>query len=206
LISINRHIIHEAVYDQYIEGLTAIADSIPTGSVKSPETIVGPIINEPQRDSILDYIERTREAGATIEAGGDVVEIDGVENSLVIAPTVLSDVTNDMPVACNEHFGPAAPVIKAESIDEAIAIANDTEYGLAGSVHAGSTGQAWTIAKRLDTGMVHINDQPVHEEPHVPFGGMGVSGIGWFGGEEVLHEFTQTKWISVQHEPRDYGF
>jgi aldehyde dehydrogenase (NAD+) len=205
-ISINRHIVHEDVYDEYVETLAAYAEGVPTGSVHDPETIVGPIVNESQRDKIRGYIEDTIDAGATLVTGNEVHEVDGVEDSLVLEPTVLSDVTNEMPTACNEHFGPVAPVIKASDVDEAVEIANDTDYGLSGSVYAGDTGRGREIAKRVETGMIHVNDQPINEEPHVPFGGVGASGVGQYNADEVLHEFTRAKWVSVQHEKRDYGF
>ncbi|APE96490.1 aldehyde dehydrogenase family protein [Halodesulfurarchaeum formicicum] len=205
-MSINRHVVHEAVYDEYVEKLTAKAAGLPTGSVHDPETIVGPIIDETQRESVRGLIEDSIEAGATVETGGETVPVEGVEDSLVLAPTVLSGVTNDMPVAANEHFGPVAPVIRAESVDAAIEIANDTEYGLSSSVYAGNLDRGREIADQLETGMVHVNDQPVNDEPHVPFGGMKASGIGRYNAEEVISEFTQTKWISLQHEPREYPY
>ncbi|WP_247004165.1 aldehyde dehydrogenase family protein [Halosolutus gelatinilyticus] len=204
-LSINRHVVHEDIYDEYVGKLATRAEEIATGSVHDPATIVGPIINESQREQILRFIDDTVDAGATLETGGEVVSLNGVEDSLVVAPTVLSGVTSDMPTACNEHFGPIAPVIPAGDVDEAVEIANDTEYGLSGSVYAGDVGRGREIAQRIDTGMIHVNDQPVNEEPHMPFGGVGASGIGRYNGDEVLQEFTQTKWTSVQHEPRDYG-
>ncbi|MFB6072540.1 MAG: aldehyde dehydrogenase family protein [Halobacterium sp.] len=198
-ISINRHVVHEDVYDEYVDRLTERAESLPTGSAHDPDNVVGPIIDETQRDQILQFVDDSLDAGATLETGGG-------HDGLVVEPTVLSDVTNDMAAACNEHFGPVAPVIPYSDDDEAVQIANDTEYGLSGSVHAGDVGRARDIADRIDTGMIHINDQPINDEPHVPFGGTGDSGIGRYNGEAVMDEFTQEKWISVQRDPRDYPF
>ncbi|NEU56333.1 aldehyde dehydrogenase family protein [Halorussus sp. MSC15.2] len=205
-ISINRHIVHEDVYDEYVERLTERAESLPVGSAHDPETVVGPIIDESQRDEMLGYVEETVEAGATLETGGETVGTEGVEDSLVVAPTVLSDVTNDMSAACFEHFGPIAPVIPFSDVDEAVEIHDDTEYGLSGSVHAGDVGTGMEIAERLDTGMVHVDDQPVNDEAHVPFGGTNASGVGGYNTTEILDEVTEKKWISLQHEPREYPF
>ncbi|ELY53134.1 aldehyde dehydrogenase family protein [Natronolimnohabitans innermongolicus] len=205
-ISINRHIVHEDIYDEYVEKLTERAESLPAGSVHDPDTVVGPIIDESQRDEMLEYVEETIDAGATLETGGETVDVDGVDDSLVVAPTVLSDVTNDMSAACFEHFGPIAPVIPFSDIDEAVEIHNDVEYGLSGSVHAGDVGTGRQIADRLETGMVHVNDQPINDEAHVPFSGTGASGVGGYNTTDFLDEVTEKKWISLQHEDREYPF
>lgn len=205
-ISINRHIVHEDVYDEYVDLLTERAESLPVGSAHDPDTVVGPVIDESQRDEMLGYVEETVEAGATLETGGETVSMDGVEDSLLVAPTVLSDATNDMAAACNEHFGPIAPVIPFSDVDEAVEIHDDTEYGLSGSVHAGDVGTGLKIAERLDTGMVHVGDQPVNDEAHVPFSGTKASGMGGYNSTDILDEVTEKKWISVQQEPREYPF
>jgi aldehyde dehydrogenase (NAD+) len=204
-ISINRHIVQDSIYDEYVERLVERAESLPAGSAHD-EVVIGPIINESQRDEMLDYVERTIEAGATLETGGSVVELDGVEDSLVVEPTVISDATNDMAAACNEHFGPIAPVIPFSDVEEAIELANDTEYGLTGSVHAGDIGEGLQIAKRIDSGNVHVNDQGINDEAHVPFSGTKASGLGGYNSDDFLDEVTEKKWISLQHEAREFPF
>ncbi|CQH59450.1 aldehyde dehydrogenase [Halobacterium hubeiense] len=203
-ISINRHIVHEDVYDEYVRKLTERAEELAVGSAHEGDTVVGPIIDESQRDEMLEYVEQTVDAGATLETGGETADVEGVEDSLVVKPTVLSGVTNDMAAACNEHFGPIAPVIPFSDVDEAVEIANDTKYGLSGAVHAGDLSVAKDIAGRMETGNVHINDQPINDEAHVPFSGIGASGVGEYNSDAFLREITETKWISIQHEPRDY--
>ncbi|WP_436348311.1 aldehyde dehydrogenase family protein [Natronorubrum sp. FCH18a] len=198
-ISINRHLVHEDVYDEYVEVMTERAESLPTGDPKEEETIVGPVINESQRDKIVSFIEETVDAGATLETGGD-------HDGLVVEPTILSDVTNEMAAACNEHFGPVAPVIPFSSDEEAIEIANDTRMGLSGSVHSDDLGRARRIADEIETGMIHINDQPINDEPHIPFGGVKESGMGRYNADAILRKFTRTKWTSVMHEQREYPF
>ncbi|WP_323170978.1 aldehyde dehydrogenase family protein [Natrialba sp. PRR66] len=198
-ISINRHLVHEDLYDEYVERLADRAASLPAGDPTDDDTVIGPIIDESQRDQIVAYIDDSIEAGATLETGGD-------HDELVVEPTVLSAADNDMAAAENEHFGPVAPVIPYSSDEEAIELANDTIHGLSGSVHSEDLEQARTIADGIETGMVHINDQPLNDEPHVPFGGMKQSGVGRYNGDSILDELTTTKWISVQREPREYPF
>jgi aldehyde dehydrogenase (NAD+) len=198
-ISINRHIVHESLYDEYVSRLTEHAEELPVGDPTDSETVIGPIINENQRDQMLEYVRESVDAGATLETGGH-------DEGLFVKPTVLSGATNDMAAACNEHFGPIAPVIPAESDEEAVELANDTEYGLAASVHAGDLGRSQDIADAIDVGMVHIGDQPINDEPHVPFGGVKASGMGRYNGDAILGELTQEKWISVQRERRQYPF
>lgn len=196
-ISINRHLVHEAVYDEYVERLAARAAELTVGDPRAEGTDVGPIINESQHADIVDLVESSLDAGATLEAGG---EYEG----LFIEPTVLSDATNEMPIAASEHFGPIAPVIPFSDDQEAIEMANATDYGLSGSVHSADVGHAREIADAIETGMVHINDQPLNDEAHIPFGGVGASGLGRYNADAILHELTRTKWISVQREPREY--
>jgi len=198
-ISINRHLVHESLYDDYVAGLADRAEQLPIGDPLEAGNIVGPVINESQRDKIVGFVEESVAQGATVEAGGD-------HDGLFVEPTVLSGVTNDMPTACNEHFGPVAPVIPFGSDAEAVELANDTEYGLSGSVHSSDVSRARDVADELETGMVHINDQPLNDEPHVPFGGVGASGIGRYNDEQILETLTELKWISVQREPREYPY
>ncbi|MFU8866637.1 aldehyde dehydrogenase family protein [Natronococcus sp.] len=205
-ISINRHLVHESVYDEYVDALADRAASLPTGDPTDDDTVIGPIIDADQRDQIVEFVEETVEAGATLETGGETAAIDDIDDSLVVEPTVLSDASNDMAAACNEHFGPVAPVIPYSSDEEAIELANDTIHGLSGSVHSEDLAQARRIADGIDTGMVHINDQPINDEPHVPFGGVKQSGLGRYNGESILEELTTTKWVSIQREPREYPF
>lgn len=198
-ISINRHLVHESVYDEYASRLARRAAELEIGDPRDDDVVIGPIINQTQRDEILEYVEQTVEEGATLETGGDA---DG----LFVEPTVLSDVTNDMSAACNEHFGPVAPIIPFSDDDEAVELANATEYGLAASVHSADRGRARDVADRIEAGMVHVNDQTINVEPHVPFGGVKNSGMGRYNGKWLINELTETKWTSIQREPREYPF
>jgi aldehyde dehydrogenase (NAD+) len=197
-IAISRHIVHESLYDDYVERLAERAAQLPVGDPSNPENVIGPVINESQRDQMMDFLEESVEHGATIETGGDY-------EGLFVEPTVVSGVTNDIGLGCNEQFGPIAPVIEAGSNEEAIGIANDTDMGLSAAVF-GEQGHATNVADEIEAGMVHVNDMPINDEPHAPFGGTKNSGLGRYNGEWIMEELTETKWISVQQEPRDYPF
>jgi len=200
-ISINRHLVHEDVYDEYVEALVERAEALSIGDPSEDQTAqFGPVTNETQRDDLVEYVEETLEQGATLETGGDA---DG----LFFEPTVLSDATNDMAAACNEHFGPVAPVIPFADDEAAIGMANDTEYGLSSAVFCEDEERAREIADRIEAGMTHINDQPINEDQGAPFGGTKASGLGRYHAEWIVDELTETRWISVQNEDRDYmGF
>jgi aldehyde dehydrogenase (NAD+) len=123
----------------------------------------------------------------------------------VIQPVVLANVSNDMEIAQNEIFGPVASIITFNGDDEAIAFANDTNLGLSGAVHSRSTERALKVAHQVKTGMIHINDQSVNDDANAIFGGEKQSGIGRFNGDFVKEKFTTTKWVTVQHEDREYA-
>jgi aldehyde dehydrogenase (NAD+) len=123
---------------------------------------------------------------------------------LFFEPTVLTNITRDMKVMREETFGPIAPVIVAGSVDEAIEIANDSEYGLSAGIMTRNEERGLAIARRLNTGMAHINDSSVNDEPHVPFGGVRSSGLGRHGGRAGIDQFTEMRWITLERGGRHY--
>jgi aldehyde dehydrogenase (NAD+) len=196
---INRHLVHESIYEDYVARLTERAAKLPYGDPRYPETIIGPVINATQKKHIMELVERSVLLGATVTTGGQA-------HGLVIEPTVLRDMSNDMPAAWNEVFGPVAPVIPFKSDGEAIRLANATKYGLVASVTSNDLEHAHRVALELEAGMVHINDQTIQDEHHVPFGGVKGSGIGRYNGDAIIGEMTELQWMSIQHVPREYSF
>lgn len=194
-MALNRIIVIDNVYDAFAEAFVAETKKLKVGDPKDPDTFIGPIINKAQVAQIEEYIKQTKQAGAT-------VLLEGKTEGNLIHPWLFGDVTNDMPAAKNEVFGPACCLIRATDEDDAIAICNDTNYGLSGSVFTTDLYHGMKVAQRIESGMVHVNDQSINDEPHVMFGGEKQSGIGRFNGEWVLDKFTTEKWISVQAEPR----
>ncbi|MCD7792804.1 MAG: aldehyde dehydrogenase family protein [Oscillospiraceae bacterium] len=194
-MGINRVICVKEVYADFIEALKEELKDVKVGDPRDPEVFVGPIIDDIQRRHVEDCIAGSIAAGCTVALEGKTV-------GNCIYPWILSDVTMDMPTANCEVFGPVVSVIRAEDEDDAIAIANDTDYGLSGSVFTRDLYHGIQVAKRIDTGMVHVNDQSINDEPNVMFGGVKQSGIGRFNGKWVIDKFTTDHWISVQEEYR----
>ncbi len=194
-MALNRIIIADSKYDEFAKLFVEKAKHLPIGDPADPNTFLGPIINASQVANINKLIEATKAAGAK-------VALEGKTEGNVISPWIFTECTNDMPAATLETFGPVCCLIRAKSEDEAVAMANDTNYGLSGSVFTTDLYHGLQVAKRIESGMVHVNDQSINDEPHVMFGGNKESGIGRFNGEWVMDKFTSQKWISVQTTKR----
>lgn len=198
-MSLNRIIVDQKVYDQFIEAFTRRAANIKTGDPKEPDTFIGPIISQGQIDKIQAWVDQSINEGARVIQRGNV-------NGLLMEPVILADVTNDMAVAKNEVFGPVASIMSVNSAEEAVNIANDSEHGLTGSIFTQNLERGVNLALQIETGMVHINDQSCNCEPAIPFGGEKSSGLGRCGGDWSLEEYTTLRWISVQKETRPFPF
>jgi benzaldehyde dehydrogenase (NAD) len=195
-----RHIVHRKVADEYVAILAAKAKALPVGDPFRQQVAIGPIINSRQIERIHQIVSNTIAAGATLVAGG---EYDG----LFYKPTVLTQVAAGMPAYDLEIFGPVAPVIVVDSEEEAIRVANDTEYGLSGAVQTGSLDRGLRVAQQIRSGLVHINDQTIHDMAGIPFGGSGASGNGSrFGSTTNIDEFTEWQWMTIGGQPTRYPF
>jgi benzaldehyde dehydrogenase (NAD) len=193
-----RHIVHRSVVGEYVGLLAEKAKRLRTGDPYREDVDLGPIVNEKQLVRVDGIVRRSVEGGARLVEGG-------THDGLFYRPTVLTDVTRDLPAWTDEIFGPVAPVVVFDTDEEALALANDTEYGLAGAVYSRSISRGLALAQRIRSGMVHVNDQTVNDEAVIPFGGMGTSGNGSrFGGAANWDEFTQWQWVTVRDEPRSF--
>lgn len=198
-MSINRIIIHDDIYEEFASKFVEHAKQIPYGNPKDPSTVIGPLINHTQIDKVLSIIEKAKE-------DGNELLLEGKREGNVLTPFIFGNVKNDSSLAQAELFSPVVSLIKASSDEEAIRIANDTEYGLTSAIFTSDLTRGEEIAVQIEAGMTHVNDQPVNCLPNTPFGGMKGSGIGRFGNPWIVDEFTQVKWVSVQEEPMDYPF
>ncbi|GAA2784950.1 aldehyde dehydrogenase family protein [Saccharopolyspora taberi] len=196
-----RHLVHESIADDYVAALAEKARNLPVGDPHTADVALGPIIDAKQRDNIHRLVTESVESGAVVAAGGDY---DG----LFYRPTVLDGVRRATPAFREEIFGPVAPVLRYRTVDEAVEIAADTEYGLSLSVLGADAMQAWEVAKRIPSGLVHINDQTVADHPHIPFGGVKHSGNGGRIGTAAanIESFTETQWVTIQGPVQQYPF
>ncbi|KJC54074.1 benzaldehyde dehydrogenase [Bradyrhizobium sp. LTSPM299] len=195
-----RHIVDRRVADEYTTKLAERARRLVVGNPAVDQVHVGPLINAQQAERVARIVTESIAAGADLVTGGS-------RRGNFFEPTVLANVMPQMSAFKEEIFGPVAPVTVFDSIDEAVDLVHASEYGLAAAVHSRSVSLATAVAHRLRSGMIHINDQTVNNEFHVPFGGMGASGNGGrFGGPANVDEFTQTQWISAIDTPIQYPF
>ena len=195
-----RHIVHRSVAGDYVDALVEKAKRLRLGDPYREDVDLGPIVNEKQLARVDGIVRRSIDGGARLAVGG-------THDGLFYRPTVLADVSRDLPAWTDEIFGPVAPVVVFDTDDEALALANDTEYGLAGAVYSRSISRGLAFAQRIRAGMVHVNDQTVNDEAVIPFGGMGASGNGGrFGGAANWDAFTQWQWVTVRDEPKSFPF
>lgn len=195
----NRFIIHKKHYDEFTTKFVERAKQLPYGDPLNPNTVIGPLINKTQLQKAINNVEKAKNAGADIL-------LEGTVEGNVMTPYVFGNVDNSSELAQTELFAPIALMVKASTDEEAIALANDTNFGLSSAIFTNDIEKARDYAVGLEFGMTHINDQTVNDLPNLPFGGMRNSGVGRFGVPFVIDEFTQFKWISIQEEKRVYPF
>jgi acyl-CoA reductase-like NAD-dependent aldehyde dehydrogenase len=185
-----RVIVHRSVHDHLVGGLLKAAEHMAVGDPTDKDTVVGPVISAAHRDRIEGYVQAGVDEGATVAVGGSRPDI---ERGFYVAPTLLVDCTNQMTPVREELFGPVVVVVPFDDEDEAVAIANDSDYGLYSYVFSKDAGRAWNVAKRLRSGNVGINTLQRNHE--APFGGFKQSGVGRDGGDFGLHAYSEMQSI-----------
>ena len=194
-----RLLVHEDVYDSLLEKLAAKSAKVIVGNPADPTTGVGPMSTETHFHKVMGYIESGVAEGARVVCGGNQAQVPGCEGGFYVEPTVLADVSNDMQVAREEIFGPVLSVIKFSDVDEAIALANDSDYGLSAGVWTDDLVQAQQIARELRAGSIWINDWHMLRTD-APFGGYKASGYGREMGRHSIDAYVETKAVSMSFE------
>jgi vanillin dehydrogenase len=195
----SRIIVEVPIYETFLQRFAAKAKTLQVGDPRDPHTVIGPLIRSSQCQMIDRKIKEAVAAGARVLTGGSY-------EGNFYQPTVVVDVTPNMAAFRDELFGPVAAVSRADNADHALALANNSSYGLSSAVLTNDLQLAMRFALELEAGMVHLNGPTVHDEPTVPFGGVKDSGSGREGGRWSVEEMTEVKWVTIQMGRRHYPF
>ncbi|MFF2950779.1 aldehyde dehydrogenase family protein [Kitasatospora sp. NPDC057965] len=195
----NRVLVDRTVAEEFTRKFVAKVATLKVGDPRDPATHIGPLINPVQADALTAQVDQAVAAGAT-------ALLRGITTGSLMEPVVLGDLPADAPILRRELFGPVVLVVPFDGEDEAVRIANDTPFGLSGAVHTADVERGVRVAQRIETGMIHVNDGTIADEPVVPFGGEKSSGVGRLNGESTVDAFTTVKWISIQHGRSRFPF
>lgn len=198
-MSTERIIVDESVADEFVAKLAAKASSLPAGDPQRSDVVLGSLVSRKSVDHVDSLVKDAVDKGAKLRTGG-------TSEGTIMNAGVLDCVTSDMRIYTEESFGPVVSVVRVRGDEEAIRIANDSEYGLSAAVFSRNIPRALSVAKRIDSGICHINGATVHDEPQMPFGGVKGSGYGRFGGKAAINEFTELRWITIETGPGHYPF
>jgi len=198
-MSTERVIVDQKVADELASKLAKRVAALPAGDPRAGDFVLGSVIGKDSVDRVQRLVSDAVAQGAKVLVGG---ESDGT----IMKGLVVDQVTPDMALFREESFGPQVSITRVASAEEAVKLANDTEYGLAAAIFSRDIAKAIELAKRIETGICHINGPTVHDEAQMPFGGVKASGYGRFGGKAGVHEFTELRWITIQTTPRHYPF
>jgi len=198
-MSTERIVVDSKIANEFVKLLSKKAGALSLQDPSAGPAVLGSIVDERSAQRVTELVEDALTKGADLTAGGKC------EGTLMQA-TVLDRVTPSMRIYGEESFGPVVTVVRAENDEDALRIANDTEYGLSAAIFSRNFDRAWSLARRVQSGICHINGPTVHDEPQMPFGGTKGSGYGRFGGMAAVEEFTALRWITVQVSERHYPF
>ena len=199
-MSTERVIVDEKVADEFAAKLAKRVAALPTGDPRKGDFVLGSVVGKPTVDRVMKLVNDAAAQGARILCGADG------DGTTVMKGIVVDRVTPDMALFREESFGPQVSITRVKSADEAIKVANDTEYGLSASLFTRDIARGIELARRIESGICHINGPTVHDEAQMPFGGVKASGYGRFGGKAGVNEFTELRWITIQTTPRHYPF
>ena len=198
-MSTERVIVHEKVADEFASKLAKRVAALPSGDPRKGDFVLGAVVGKPTVDRVLKLVQEATAKGAKLLCGG---ESDGT----IMKGIVVDKVTPDMSLFREESFGPQVSITRVKSAEEAVKLANDTEYGLSASLFTRDIARGIELARQIESGICHINGPTVHDEAQMPFGGVKASGYGRFGGKAGVNEFTELRWITIQTSPRHYPF
>lgn len=196
-MSTERIIVDRSIADDFVTRLAAKAATLKAGLPGTAGCVLGSMIGQEAVNRVQALVQDALSKGATLAVGGTA-------EGTIMQATVVDHVTPSMRLYGEESFGPVAAVVRCSGVDEAVSLANDTEYGLSAAVFSRDLTRALDVARRIESGICHINGPTVHDEAQMPFGGVKASGYGRFGGKAAIAEFTELRWITMQTEPPHY--
>lgn len=196
-MSTERLVVDARVADAFVDQLAAKIACLPAGDPEAAGSVLGSLVDASAGERIKGLIDDALAKGATLVAGGQL-------HGSILQPTLLDGVTAAMRLYREESFGPVAVVLRGEGDEALLRLANDSEFGLSAAIFSRDTSRALALAQRLESGICHINGPTVHDEAQMPFGGVKASGYGSFGGQAAIEQFTQLRWVTLQHGPRHY--
>jgi acyl-CoA reductase-like NAD-dependent aldehyde dehydrogenase len=196
-MSTERIIVVDAIADEFTRRFAEKATSMPAGDPREGRTPLGAVVDLKTVRHVNTLIDDAVSKGASVRAGGKA-------DHVLMPATVIDGVTSDMSIYRDESFGPVVGILRAKDEADAIRLANDTQYGLSAAVFTRDTARGLRVARQIKSGMCHINGPTVHDEAQMPFGGVGASGYGRFGGKAGINEFTELRWITIETQPGHY--
>jgi acyl-CoA reductase-like NAD-dependent aldehyde dehydrogenase len=198
-MSTERVIIERGVADAFASKLVKRVAALPVGNPNEGEFVIGSVVGP-------GTVERVKRLVAEAEKRGAKLLVGGSADGTIMHGIVVDHVTPEMALFREESFGPQVSITRVDSVDEAVRLANDTDYGLSAAVFTRDLARGLAIARRIESGICHVNGPTVHDEAQMPFGGVKASGHGRFGGRAGIDAFTELRWITVQTSPRHYPF
>jgi benzaldehyde dehydrogenase (NAD) len=198
-MSTERIVVDDKVADTFVARFALKAKSLSVGDPREGKAVLGSLIDRSAAERVTALVLDACAKGASLVAGGSV-------NGTLVNAHVLDRVTPQMRIYEEESFGPVTTIVRVKGDEEAIRVANDTPYGLSAAVFSRDVTRAFGVARRIDTGICHINGPTVHDEAQMPFGGVKDSGYGRFGGKAAIDQFTELRWITIQSGHRHYPF
>jgi len=197
--STERIIVDEQVADAFADKFAARVRALPCGDPRQEGVVLGSVIDRAAVERVERLVDDAVAAGAR-------ALVRGVPDGTILSPVVVDHVTPEMELFHEESFGPSVSITRVKDADEAVRLANDTAYGLSSAVFGRDLARAIDVARRIESGICHVNGPTVHDEAQMPFGGVKQSGYGRFGGRAGIGEFTELRWITIQTGPRQYPF
>jgi acyl-CoA reductase-like NAD-dependent aldehyde dehydrogenase len=198
-MSTERILVDGKIADAFVREFIAKVRTLPCGDPRKGEVVLGSVVDVSSVERLRRLIEDATSRGASLLLGGE-------SNGAIMPAVVLDFVTPEMQIFREESFAPSVSITRIHSDEEAVRLANDTEYGLSAAVFSRDVPRALNVARQIRSGICHINSSTVHDEAQMPFGGVKGSGYGRFGGEAAIREFTELRWITIQTGPRHYPF